>query len=216
MQFAMEALSEEFTASTGIKCNVIIGSSGKLTAQILEGAPYDLFFSADLKYPKTLAAAGLAEESPKVYAHGQLILWGPTLDSVPPLDSKAINHIAIPNPEVAPYGKAAMEFLIKEGVLGVVEPKLVYGESVAQTNQFITTGAAIIGFTSLSVVSAGAEDKGSYRLINPEDYMPIQQAFVVLKSRPELSENARRFVEFLDSSQGKEILTKFGYLTDLN
>ena len=214
MQFAMKALVEAFESSSKIKCNIILGSSGKLTAQIKEGAPYDLFFSADLKYPQALYQANLTSAEPVVYAYGQLVLWAPHSQEIPALGSEQINHVAIPNPETAPYGRAAMEYLRSGHFLEKVEPKLVFGESVAQTNQFITSGAAELGFTSLSVIQEKANSRGSYKILPQSTYAPIVQAYVMLNTRPEMQEASELFLAYVNSSSGKEILTKFGYLTE--
>ncbi|MEZ4985153.1 MAG: molybdate ABC transporter substrate-binding protein [Saprospiraceae bacterium] len=164
MQFAMEELSQSFTAKTGIPCDMTISSSGKITAQIKEGAPYDIFFSANMKYPEEIFNSGWAAKSPKIYAYGKLVLWTTRQDITPALsqltDNK-IRNIAMANPKIAPYGEAAVAVLQKNGLYKKVEDKLVFGESIAQTNHFITTGAADVGFTALSVVkSPEAAGKG--------------------------------------------------------
>lgn len=180
----------------------------------MEGAPYDLFFSADLKYPQALYEAELTVVEPVVYAYGQLVLWAPNSQEIPALDSEQINHIAIPNPQTAPYGRAAMEYLKASNYLENVEPKLVFGESVSQTNQFITSGAADLGFTSLSVVQDKANSRKRYIVLPQTTYTPIVQAYVMLNTRPEMREASDLFLAYVNSSSGKEILTKFGYLTE--
>jgi len=215
MQFAMEALAEKFTDSTGIPCQLIIGSSGKLTAQIAEGAPYELFVAANMKYPREVANRGLAAEPPKLYAYGSLVLWTMKDGLVPSLDiltTKSVSHIALANPKTAPYGQAALEVLQHYGLLDSISPKLVYGESIAQANQFIISGSAELGFTSLSVVLAPhMQGKGSWIALNNDLHAPIEQGVVLLKGEEGPSGAARKFYEFLSGPEAAGILKKYGY-----
>jgi len=215
MQFAIQEITIAFTQETGIKCETIVSSSGKLTAQIKEGAPYDIFISADMKFPTELYKTGFSTSEPKIYAYGKLVMW--TLyDSIQPsfelLTSEKIKHIAVANPKTAPYGIAAKEVLLKKGLLSKIEDKLVFGESVAQTNQFITTKAAEIGLTAMSIVlSPKMKEKGNWIAIDKSDYTPISQGIVILKNNPSNISNANLFYNFLLSPSGSKILTKFGY-----
>lgn len=216
MQFAMEALTEAFTTSTGIACETILGSSGKLTAQITEGAPFEVFVSADLKYPQALADAQLTEGPVRVYAYGQLVLWTqvPNLDlSMASLTQPEVRHIAMANPKTAPYGIAAEQVLAYYQLTDSVQPKLVFGESIAQTNQFIISQAAEVGFTARSVVEAPTlKDKGRWLDLPAESYEPIAQGVVVLRTQGEKLRQAQQFVDFLMTQQAQDILVKFGYL----
>ena len=218
MQFAMEELTSSFSEETGIACETVISSSGKLTAQILEGAPYHIFMSADMKYPEKLFNAGLTTGKPEVYAYGKLVIWSminETIPSINLLTNQGIAHIAIANPKIAPYGVAAVEVLHHYKIYEEVEDKLVYGESLAQTNQFITTKAAEIGFTSKSVVlSDKMKGRGSWIDIDPDIHTPISQGVVILKNSKDKLESAQMFYEFLQSEKGKEILNKFGYIVN--
>lgn len=216
IQYAMEELIGRFSEETGISCELIVGSSGKLTAQILEGAPFDLFFSADMKYPKEIYRKGLASEPPRIYAFGHLVFW--SLDDELGLTkegllSKEVRHIAMANPETAPYGRAAEKLLRGMGVYEKIESKLVYGESIAQTNQFILSGTAEVGLTARSVVSAPeAKGKGQWKETDQALYEPIAQGLVRVKSRdPEKEKWARDFEDFLRSQTAIAILHKFGY-----
>lgn len=222
--YAITEIQKEFTAKTGIPTDIIIGSSGKLTAQIKEGAPYDIFISADMKYPNTLFENGMAVKEPAVYAKGQLVLWSFNTSIPPYLDSlsnQQIRKIAIPNPKTAPYGKAAFEALNKNNLLEKIESKFVYGESISQTNQFITSKTVDIGFTSKSVVlapqfsefSKKTTSKGNWTLVNPKNHSPILQGVIVVKRNqaPDKLEQAKQFYAFLFSEQGKQILRKYGY-----
>ena len=157
MQFAMEDMIRAFEVAADISCELVVSSSGKLTAQIHEGAPFDILISADMKYPEDLYRAGLTETPPQVYAYGKLVLWSlqDSLElSLQALKSPNVRHVALANPETAPYGKAALEVLQYHGIYEEVREKLVFGESIAQTNQFIISKAAEAGFTAMSVVLA--------------------------------------------------------------
>lgn len=215
MQFVMEQLTATFKEETGVSCEVVVSSSGKLFAQIMEGAPYDLFVSADLKYPEELYKKRHATSAPKVYAYGQLVLWTmiDTLSlSLDVLSDNQLEHIAIANPKTAPYGRAAIEVLTRHKLFELVNHKLVYGESIAQTNQFITSRAAEVGFTSMSVVlSEEMKGKGKWLAIHKNDYSPIEQGVVMLTNRKTENPDVQKFYDFLFSEQGKNILQNFGY-----
>jgi molybdate transport system substrate-binding protein len=215
MQFAMLELSDAFTKETGIACETIISSSGKLTAQIKEGAPFDVFVSADMKYPKDLFENGFTTSKPNIYAYGKLVIWTMNKQLSPDFESfskKQVKYIALANPKTAPYGYSAFEALNRKNIYNSVKDKLVFGESIAQTNQFITTYAAQIGFTSKSVViSTKLKDKGNWKEVDPDLYTPMAQGVVVLKNRNDQILQAEKFNDFLFSAKGKEILNKFGY-----
>ena len=215
MQYAMHELSGSFTEETGIKCEIIISSSGKLTAQIKEGAPFDVFVSADMRFPNELFKHGFTYGEPKIYAYGKLVIWSINKQMKPDFNSftnKKVKHIAIANPKTAPYGIVAFDVLNKKGIYNNIKDKLVFGESIAQTNQFITTYAAQIGITSKSsVLSPIMKNKGIWKEIESDLYAPISQGIVILKNRNNQIELAQRFSDFLFSVEAKEILEKFGY-----
>ncbi len=215
MQFAMHELCDSFTVETGIECETIISSSGKLTAQIKEGAPFDIFVSADMKFPNELFKGGFTTSKPLIYAYGKLIIWSMINDIDPTFEelmNNNVKHIAIANPKIAPYGLSAIEVLKKKNIYNVVKEKLVFGESVAQTNQFITSKVVEIGFTAKSVVlSDKMKNKGNWMEVDPNLYTPIAQGIVILNNRNEFLPQAKRFNIFLFSEKGKEILNKFGY-----
>ena len=218
MQFAMEEIAMAFTEETGLPCDVILGSSGKLTAQIVEGAPFDVLVSADMKYPESLHQRGLTETEPEVYAYGSLVLWtlNDTINlSLTALKGAAVRHIALANPKTAPYGIAAEQVLKNYGLYEVVKEKLVFGESIAQTNQFITSGAAEVGFTALSVVlSPQMEGRGQWISPDPASYRPISQGLVVIRKDPGSNKSGVAFRDFVFSDRAREILAKYGYSTD--
>lgn len=216
MQFAMEELTTAFTKETGITCELIVSSSGKLTAQLQEGAPYDVFLSADMNYPEVLYRAGLTVAAPQVYAKGGLVLWTANTDLRPNMElltSDPIDRIAIANPKTAPYGRAAIAALRHYGIYESVQDKLVYGESIAQVNQFIQSQAATIGFTATAVVhSPMLQDEGNWTLVPSSSYTPIEQGYVVLVSNKRREQNGQRFGDFLSSPSGRQILESYGYL----
>lgn len=215
MQFAMNALVEAYEAETGTQCEIILGSSGKLTAQIQEGAPYDLFFSADMKFPEALKATGNTIGEPIIYAQGQLVLWTSRkspLNRVTEITGKETNHIALANPKTAPYGEAAIQVLRNLDLYGMVNSKLVYGESISQVNQFVLSGAAEYGFTAKSVVlSPNMFDYSNWIAIADSLHSPINQSMVVIKNERGLQSQAQRFTEFVLSEKGQAILQQYGY-----
>jgi molybdate transport system substrate-binding protein len=215
MQFAMKELSKSFTDTSGIRCDLVVSSSGQLTAQIKAGAPYDVFVSADMKYPNELFASGNAANKPNVYAYGKLVMWS-VMPGVKPsfelLRSNQISHIALANPKTAPYGVAALEALMHFRIYDEVKNKLVYGESISQTNQFIISKSAEVGFTAKSIVlSPEMKGKGNWIDISDTLYSPIAQGVVILKHNDKDNANAKKFYNFLFSGRAKDILTKFGY-----
>ena len=213
-QYAGRELVTAFETKTGVSCDLIIGSSGKIAAQILSGAPFDVFLSADTSYIHHLEAEGMVRGESRLYAEGQLVLWTADQKLNPGLDillSDEVVHVALPNPDLAPYGAAAEQALRKIGIYESIQPKLVFGESIAQTNQFIVTGSATLGFTAKSVVMAPAMmKKGKWSPVNPSLYPSLLQSAAIIKSgRSE--EEALSFFSFLFSSEGEDILKKFGY-----
>ncbi|GAA3520010.1 molybdate ABC transporter substrate-binding protein [Aquimarina addita] len=216
MQFAIEEITKAFTKKTGLSCTLVIGSSGKLTAQIKEGAPYDIFVAANMKYPNEIHKSGLAADIPKIYALGQLVLWSVDTEvptSIRQLTHRNIHHIALANPKTAPYGEAAVQVLQQARMYDSVIDKLVYGESIAQTNQFIISKSAEIGFTAKSVVmSPRMKGKGVWVELDKNTYSPIDQGVVAIKSTEEHMKRSEKFYDFLFSSEAREILEDFGYL----
>ncbi len=218
VQYVMADLKKEFEKQSGKEIQLVISSSGKLTSQIREGAPFDVFVSADTRYPQEIYTQGGSDEKPKVYASGTLVLWSmqiPKDDLTPAfLTSNKIKKIAIPNPRVAPYGEAAIQVLDKLNLKQQLQKKLVYGESISQTAQYITTGSVEAGFNALSVVLAPEmKNKGSWVVVDSSLYKPIEQAAILLKHSDDSpkKETSKQFYDFLYSKKGKEIFMKFGY-----
>lgn len=220
VQFAIKEIEVAFEKSVNKEIDIILGSSGKLTAQIQQGAPYDLLLAANMKYPQSLYQSGHAATEPSVYGLGALVLW--TMredlkldDQLTGLSEPMVQKIAIANPKNAPYGEEAIKvfeyFKIKE----LVQPKLVFAESIAQTNQYILTKNCEVGLTAKSVVlSPKMEGKGTWIEVPEVAYQPISQGVVVTKygtkNHPAL---AQQFYDFLFSKTSKEILEKYGYGT---
>lgn len=214
-QFVMGQLKTTYQKKTGTAIETIVNSSGKLTTQIQQGAPYDVFLSADMEYPQTLAKAGLTLDAPVVYAYGSLVLWTMGSQSITAdlkgLTNAAVRHVAIANPETAPYGKAAISYLKHRKLLDKLKPKLVYGESIAQVNQYVLSGAAEMGVTAKSVVlDPSLVKKGHWVDLPTAGYSPIAQGVVVLKRTSQVKA-ARQFVQFLRSPDARRILQQFGY-----
>ncbi|MEL6483895.1 MAG: molybdate ABC transporter substrate-binding protein [Bacteroidota bacterium] len=214
MQFAIPELSTAFTAETGIPCEFVLGSSGKLMAQIKEGAPFDVFLSADMKYPELLHQQGLGQKSPEVFAYGTLVLWHATVTapSLETLTLPEVEHIAMANPQTAPYGQAALEVIQKQGFYTTLEDKLVFGESIAQTNQFVFSGAVQAAFTSLSFAMSNPKfQQGYWQALDEKEHSPLGQGVLVLGKSPEKKDSAKRFRNFLFSTKGQQILMDHGY-----
>ncbi|MDX2285919.1 MAG: molybdate ABC transporter substrate-binding protein [Bacteroidia bacterium] len=212
MHAAARVLADTFTARTGIACALVAGSSGGLTAQIREGAPFDLFLSADMRYPAALHAEGFAADSPRACARGRLVLWTARPGAEPSwewLASDSVRHIAIANPRNAPYGAAALEALKAKGLQERLAGRLVQGESAAQAAQFVLSGAAEAGFTALSLVqSPELQGIGRWTEVDSALYAPILQGVLVLNRNPA---PARQFQAFLFSPEARAMLGSFGY-----
>ena len=215
--YVFEELSRSFTEHHDTEITPVVGSSGKLTAQIEQGAPYDLFVSADMDYPRRLYERDFAVSPPAVYAVGMPVLWtAKELDlslGLEILRSDAVKKIALAHPDLAPYGKAAVQTLTKNGMLPSIEKKLVYGESISQVNQYVLSGAADAGFTALAaVLSPQMKEKGRWMKLDPESYAPIEQGIVILKYGAENHlKESRDFYEFILSETAGDILIKYGY-----
>ncbi len=217
VQFAMQDLESAYEQKSGLAIKTVISSSGKLTAQIQNGAPFDVFLSADMKYPDTLYSTGFAEAKPKVYAYGSLVLWTmkevDLSQGIKILLNAKTRKIAVANPKTAPYGAEAVKVLKHYQLYESVSPKLVYGESIAQVNQYIFSQVAEMGITAKSVVlSPAMRGKGKWIEIDPAAYSPIAQGVVILKhgskNHPQASQ---AFYDFLFSEAAKKILKDYGY-----
>jgi molybdate transport system substrate-binding protein len=218
VQYVMKDIQAEFEKESGKEIQIVVGSSGKLTTQIREGAPFDVFVSADTKYPQEIFENGGSKEKPKVYALGTLVLWSSSIPeaelAMDILATDKVKKIAIPNPQIAPYGAAAVELMKADNLFGKIEKKLVFGESIAQTAQYITSGSVEVGFNALSIVlSDEMKGKGHYTILDSTLYKPIQQAAILLNHSEDSPKKAtsEAFYKFLYSDKAKAIFKKYGY-----
>lgn len=215
LQSVIGALRADFKKKTGITIEPIVGSSGKLVAQIKNSAPFDIFLSADMSFPEALYKAGLTTKKPVVYAYGNLIICSTQnigfVNWQRVLLTPSIKKIVIANPDVAPYGVAAKEILQKEDILDNIKSKLVFGESIAQVNTYITTGVVDVGFTTQALINDPANKTKLYwKAIDPKTYTPIKQGMVIIK-RAEKNAEAIKFYRYLLSTDAKRIFEKYGY-----
>jgi molybdate transport system substrate-binding protein len=218
LKFAMGELSETFEKQTGMKVNVTYGASGNFFSQLQNGAPFDLFFSADIEYPRKLEAAGLTEPVTVCkYAIGRIVIWTPadaqvdvTKEGWNALLDASVEKIAIANPERAPYGRAAVAALQKARIYESVKPKLVYGENISQAAQFVQSGNAQAGIVAKSLAVSPAMRGGKRWEIPAEMHPALEQGAVILKDAKN-KDAARAFLEFVKSDSGRATLSKYGF-----
>jgi molybdate transport system substrate-binding protein len=217
LKFALDEIVAQYLKShPGDKVETIYGSSGKFQTQIQQGAPYDLFFSADIAYPRALAAAGYASSPVKPYAVGRLVLWSASLDArtlqLADLAAPRFMRIAIANPKHAPYGKRAEEALKAAGVWEKVKDKLVFGENIAQTAQYVQTGNAQIGLLALSLtLNPELARQGGHALIPDNLHQPLEQGFIITR-RAAGNPLATRFADYMSSSGPRALMVKYGFV----
>lgn len=216
---AFEEIAARFErANPGVEVKATFGASGIFFAQISNGAPFDLFLSADAEYPARFVEKGLAEGNAFTYAYGKLVVWvprGSALDleakGLAALADPSVQRIAIANPEVAPYGRAARSALEKAGLYPRLKDRLVMGQNVSQAAQFVQSGNAQAGFISLSLArSPPLSEQGRAWPVPPSSYERIEQAGVVLKGAREAG-LARELAAFLGGPAAKEALERYGY-----
>jgi molybdate transport system substrate-binding protein len=218
LQTVMPEIAKSFESELRTHAELVFGSSGNLFAQIQNGAPFDVFFSADRDFPEKLVQTGRAEpRSSAVYAIGRLVLWLPPGTKCEPQAEKwncllkpEIAKIAIANPVHAPYGRAAVQALQSAHLYEQVRSKLVFGENISQAAQFVQSGNAQAGLLSFSQLDSPAMQSGKNWEIPRETYPPIEQAVVVLKSAREKSA-ADEFVRFVTEGPGRALLEKSGF-----
>ncbi len=217
-QFVIKVLQADFKKKTGIETEAIIGSSGNLTAQIKNGAPFDIFLSADMDFPDALYKEGFSITTPKEYASGSLIVCSTVNVDLKNwrklLTTDSIKKIAIANPALAPYGKAAKEALEHYELWNKVNNKLVYGESISQVNTYITTGAVNIGFTTEALIYEYPDkNKLKWERVDKSVYEKIRQGFIILSySKKGNYSNAQKFYNYILSTEAKKIFKQYGYL----
>ena len=214
----MQQISALFQKETGHQIKLSFGASGGIYAQIKNGAPFDLFLSADQLTPQKLEAEGLGVPNSRfTYATGQLVLWSKQEGLVDAkghvLQNKSIQRIALANPKLAPYGAAAMETMTNLGLLKELQSKLVQGDNIAQTYQFVSTQNAQIGFVALSQVFAnGKITSGSAWIVPGNLHQPIQQDVILLRKGQD-NKAATALLLYLKGEQAKKIMKSFGYLS---
>ena len=216
-QGLIKKLQADFKKQTGISFEVVVGASGKLTTQIKNGAPYDVFLSADTQFPDQLYTEGFGLKKTVTYAMGSLIVCGSgnlnIKDWQQLLSSKQIKKIAIANPKTAPYGKAAQECLAYYKLDEAVKSKIVQGESISQVNTYLQTGAVSIGFTTEAFLYENSNNSRlKWARIDAKSYQPIAQGAILLKhaEKGKLAE-AIRFVNYLTSVSARKIIGSSGY-----
>jgi len=216
LKFCLDEILTEFKKThSESDIDVIYGSSGNFKTQIEQGAPFDLYFSADIEFPRQLVKAGLASSDVEPYAIGRIVLWSTTLDAsklhLGDLVRSDIKKIAIANPQHAPYGKRAEEALRASGVWEKVEPKLVLGENIAQSAQFIQTGNAEVGIIALSLVlSPQMVDKGTYSLIPDNLHKPLEQGFIITKRAAD-NALAKTFADYMRLPETRQRMARYGF-----
>lgn len=214
LQFAFTEIAALFEARTGQPVTLVFGSTGQLAQQIESGAPFDLFAAANIAFVEGLRDKGLIfDDSIALYAEGRIVLavnreTGVVAATLDDLRDPAIQRIAIANPEHAPYGVAAKEALIHSGVWDVVEPRLVYGENVRQTLQFIQTGDAQAGIVALSVANV---PEITWTLLDAHLHTPLRQALAVVKASSQ-PDAARAFAAFINGPEGRPIMQRYGFV----
>jgi molybdate transport system substrate-binding protein len=217
LQPVMTVIAAQFEQETQTPVRLTFGSSGSFFSQIENGAPFDVFFSADMNYPQKLQADGVTAGPPTPYAVGKIVLWAPNKSTVQVskglsvLADNNVRKIAIANPIHAPYGEAAKAALQKLALWHAISPKLVIGENISQAAQFVQSGNADVGILALSLVLApGMKGQGSYFEIPQELYPLLQQASVILKSSSH-KEQAQDFTAFMKRPQSIILLKQYGF-----
>lgn len=216
LKFALDSIITVFNQKNRGEVQVSYGSSGKLYHQISNGAPFDIFFSADISYPNLLKENGFTSSDVYPYGIGRIVLWSkrlnPEKEEMKALLDPAVRKVAIANPAHAPYGKRAEEALIHFGLYESVKGKFVFGENISQTAQFVTTGAADIGIVALSLAVSPTMKRqaGNYFLIPESSHETLLQGAVITK-RAQDSALAERFMDFIKGEIAGNILQEFGF-----
>ena len=215
LRYAMDELVKTYkTNNPKVEIEVVYGSSGNAFTQISNGAPFDIYFSADILYPQKLKESGLTLSEPKLYAIGRIVLWSATIDvskGLAVLSEKPDIKIATANPEHAPYGQRAVESLKYYNVYNTVEKQLIFGENISQAAQFCLTGNADAGLLALSLVlSPAMSSQGKYFLIDEKSHRPLEQAYVIL-NRAKGKDEVFAFALFISTKPAREIFEKYGF-----
>jgi len=218
LTYALKDIATNFEKQSGTHVNIAFGSSGNLSTQIANGAPFDVLFSADIEYPKKLETDGLTEPGTLYqYAVGRIVLWVPKDSKIDistgmrSLAGAEVKKIAIANPTHAPYGRAAVSAMKSGDVYEKVKDKLVFGENVAQAAQFVDSGNVQVGIIALSLaLSPGMAERGRYWEIPLDSYPRIEQGTVVVKTSKNKT-SAKAFLAYVRSPDGAAILKRYGF-----
>ncbi|WP_456470249.1 molybdate ABC transporter substrate-binding protein [Caminibacter sp.] len=212
INYALPELIKEFNKKyPEINIKTVLASSGKLSAQIIHGAPYDIFLAANMKYPKFLYKKGFAKTKPKVYAKGAIILFSIKIKNLDLKKLKSVNQIAVANPKTAPYGEAALEAFKNAGIDKCIKNKLIYAETVSSVIPYVYHSADVGVIAKSLIYSKKLRNKRFYYKDIPYNlYTPINQGVVLLKD----NEEAKKFYRFIFSEEAKKILKKYGYIVN--
>ena len=219
LNFALTEVADRFAREQNQRLELVFGSSGTLARQLRDGAPFELFLSADEAFVEELVGARLTRDRGTLYAVGRIVLFAPTGSPLNPhdgfdglarvLDSGRVTRFAIANPEHAPYGRAAEAALRKRGLWRNLQPRLVLGENVSQAAQFATTGNAVGGIIAYSLALAPSlQNRGTYALISDADHLPLRQRMVLLKRAGPVVD---RFYRYLQEAPARAILERYGF-----
>lgn len=218
LKFALDSIVKAFESGHPVQVDVSYGSSGKLFEQISNGAPFDIFFSADMDYPSLLKQKNMAVAEPYRYAIGRLVVWSKKIDvrnrGIKSLLDPGVKKISIANPSYAPYGKRAEEALTHFEMLEKVRGMLVYGQNISQAAQFVTSGAADVGIIALSLALSPnmKRENGGYFIIPDNSHQPLEQG-VVITRHGAANALAKTFVDFVKEEKAIAILLYFGFMT---
>ncbi len=219
MKDAFAEIAAEFKSAGKPEMRMVYGSSGNFAAQIMNGAPFSLFIAADEQFPLELFKNGKAVDDGSVYAIGKLVIITKTSSGIHLLDGKAdiakaitkANKVAIAKPELAPYGRAAVQYLKAEGLWDLAKDKLVYADNIGAATTYVASGAADLGFTAFSLAkSPELLKQTSYVAVDTKLYEPIKQRMVLIKGAPQEAQDLYRFMQ---GPKAKAILQKYGYST---
>ncbi|WP_194755779.1 molybdate ABC transporter substrate-binding protein [Aliidiomarina indica] len=216
LRFALNDIVQRYQSEfPNADIQVIYGSSGKMTTQIMHGAPYDIFFSADIAFPQQLEAAGFTASTPEVYGIGRIVIWSARYQvenwTLQDLLNPDIRRIAIAQPTHAPYGMRAKEAMQSEGVWEQLAAKMVYGENIAQAAQMAQSGAADVAIIALALAKGSQLSGVGYGLIDAELHEPLTQGFVITK-RAEKNALARHFAAYMQSCVARELMQHYGFV----
>ena len=215
-RYPFDEIRRSFETETGWTVHTVVSSSGNLTSQILNGAPFDLFLSADTSYPNTVQREGYAVDSPRIYAYGKLVLWmssGNPDSTLQSLNSDSIHRIAMAEPTTAPYGREAEQALLRGDLFESLRTRIVYGVSISQVNQYILSNSVDAALTGQSLMLDPAVTvSGAWTYVDASLYSPIAQGMVVVRhSDAATMTRARRFAAYVLSAPARTVFQRYGY-----